>query len=107
MKIIHSALTAAAFVMLAGPALAVGHSTAKEREITRQLNLEQSRQAQANNQNQQVASASTQTQSAQEQSPPAAAPTTPVESAPIASPAGNADQSQSQTQDTQPASPAQ
>ena len=104
MKIAIFVSTAATLAMLAGPALAVGHSTAKEREITRQLNLEQSRQAQSSNQNsaQQVASANT-----QEQSAPAAAPTTPVESAPAASPAGNADQSQSQDANPQPASPAQ
>ena len=82
MKTAISVLSAAVFVMLAGPALA-GHSTPKEREITRQLNLDAAQQAKASNQNsaQQVAAASPGTPA---QSAPAAAPTTPVESAPAA-----------------------
>src|SRR5690242_11707298 len=92
---------AAVLIVPAAPALA-GHSTAKEREATRQLNLEQTRLAQASNQNNtQVASAS------QAQSPPAAAPTTPVESAPAAAPAGNQNAEQNQEASPQPAAPAQ
>lgn len=74
-----------AMLALAGPALA-GHSTPQEREATRQLNLEAAQQAK--NTNQQLAAATTttntQTQSMPAQSAPAAAPTTPVESAPAA-----------------------
>ena len=98
MKTIVAAL--AGVVLLASPAFAASRSTeAKERDITKQLNLEQAQQAQSANQgNQQVATASRPAQSA-----PDAAPTTPVESAP----AGNADQTQSPEASPQPASPAQ
>ena len=73
-------LPAAALAMLAGPAFAATHhpSTAKEREVTRQLNLEQAQQAQ--NASQPVAAQ----MQATAPSAPAAAPTTPVESAPAA-----------------------
>lgn len=78
MKTVLPVMTAAAFVLLAGPALA-GHSTPKEREATRQLNLEATQQAKSTNQ--QIAAANTNA-NMQTQSPPAAAPTAPVESAP-------------------------
>lgn len=92
MKTILPVLTAAAFALLAGPALA-GHSTPKEREATRQLNLEAAQQAKSTNQ--QMAAANTNTKM-QTEAAPAAAPTTPVESSPAAG----------QIQD-QPASPAE
>lgn len=91
MKTVLPVLTAAAFVLFAGPAFA-GHSTPQEREATRQLNLEAAQQAKSTNQ--QIAAANTKT-STQTQMAPAAAPTSPVESSPA----------QSQIQD-QPASPA-
>ena len=75
-------LTGAVLALLAGPALA-GHSTPQEREATRQLNLEAAQQAK--NTNQQIAAANANTNAGtnmQTQSAPAAAPTTPVESAP-------------------------
>jgi hypothetical protein len=80
MKTVLPVLTAAAFVLFAGPALA-GHSTPKEREATRQLNLEAAQQAKSTNQ--QIAAANTST-STQTQTAPGAAPTTPVESSPAA-----------------------
>ncbi|HET7083922.1 MAG TPA: hypothetical protein VFI23_04070 [Rhizomicrobium sp.] len=86
---------AGVLVVLAGPALA-GHSSAKEREVTRQLNLEQARMAQASNQGSAQFATANQAQSA-----PAVAPAAPVESAPVASPAGNAGENQ------EPAPPAQ
>ena len=89
MKTALPVLTAAALALFAGPALA-GHSSPKEREATRQLNIQAAQEAKSTNQ--QIASANTNTQTT---AGPAAAPTTPVESAP---PAG-------QIQD-QPASPA-
>jgi predicted lipid-binding transport protein (Tim44 family) len=84
MKTIVAAL--AGVVLLASPAFAASRSTeAKERQITRQLNLEQAQQAQS----------ASQPVAAQMQatapSAPAAAPTTPVESAPAASPADGGD----------------
>jgi hypothetical protein len=77
MKTIVAAL--AGVVLLASPAFAASRSTeAKERQITKQLNLEQAQQAQS----------ASQPVAAQMQatapSAPAAAPTTPVESAPAA-----------------------
>ena len=77
MKTIIAAL--AGVVLLAGPAFAARHSSdAKEREITKQLNLEQAQQARS----------ASQPVAAQMQatapSTPAAAPTTPVESTPAA-----------------------
>jgi hypothetical protein len=92
MKTILPALTSAALLALAGPALA-GKSTPQEREVTKQLNLEQAQQAK--NTTQQIAAAipSVKTQS---QSAPAAAPTTPVESTPAAG---------QQSQDQAPANP--
>jgi len=77
MKTIVAAL--AGVVLLASPAFAARHSSdAKEREITKQLNLEQAQQARS----------ASQPVAAQMQatapSAPAAAPTTPVESAPAA-----------------------
>ena len=79
-------LPAAALAMLAGPAFAATHhpSTAKEREVTRQLNLEQAQQAQ--NASQPVAAQ----MQATAPSAPAAAPTTPVESAPAPADGGDA-----------------
>lgn len=93
MKTILPVLTATAFALFAGPALA-GHSTPQEREATRQLNLEAAQQAK--NTNQQIAAANTNAKM-QTQAAPAAAPTTPIESSPAAgqiqdqpaSPAGN------------------
>jgi hypothetical protein len=86
MKTVLPVLTAAAFVLFAGPAFA-GHSTPKEREATRQLNLEAAQQAKSTNQ--QIAAANTDA-NRQTQSAPA-----PVDSSPA----------QGQIQD-QPASPA-
>jgi hypothetical protein len=87
MKPLIPALTGAMLAALAMPAFA-GHSTPKEREETRQLNLDAARQAQSTTQ-QISATAPT----AQNQAPPAAAPTMPVETAPDqnqnASPADN------------------
>lgn len=80
MKTILPALTGAALLALAGPALA-GKSTPQEREVTKQLNLEQAQQAK--NTTQQIAAA-TPGANMQNQSAPAAAPTTPVESTPPA-----------------------
>jgi hypothetical protein len=96
MKTVLPVLTAAAFILAAGPALA-GHSTPKEREATRQLNLEAAQQAK--NTNQQIASANTNA-NMQTQSAPAAAPTTPVESTPPA------DQNQGQPASPEANSPA-
>jgi predicted lipid-binding transport protein (Tim44 family) len=84
MKTIVAAL--AGVVLLASPAFAASRSTeAKERQITKQLNLEQAQQAQS----------ASQPVAAQMQatapSAPAAAPTTPVESAPAANPADGGD----------------
>jgi hypothetical protein len=101
MKTITPVLTAAAFVLFAGPAFA-GHSTPQEREATRQLNIQAAQQAKSTNQQIAAASpnASTQTPTA-----PAAAPTTPVESAP---PAGQIqDQPASPADPANPAAPAQ
>jgi len=86
MTIRISALASAALMVLAAPAFA-GHSTPAEREATRQLNLEAAQQAQNNNPNstQQVA-----VTDPSANSPPAAAPTAPVESASIANPDGAA-----------------
>ena len=83
MKTIVAAL--AGVVLLASPAFAASRSTeAKERQITKQLNLEQAQQAQS----------ASQPVAAQMQatapSAPAAAPTTPVESAPAAADGGDA-----------------
>lgn len=78
MKMMIVAMTSAAFLAWSGSAFA-GKSTPQEREVTKQLNLEQAQQAKANNQ--QIASA-TPAPSMAPQSAPAAAPTTPVESAP-------------------------
>ncbi|HWY65687.1 MAG TPA: hypothetical protein VNX61_10790 [Rhizomicrobium sp.] len=90
MKTMIIAITSAAFLALGGSAFA-GKSTPQEREVTKQLNLEQAQQAKANNQ--QIASAAP-APSMAPQSAPAAAPTTPVESAPAAdqapAPAANA-----------------
>ena len=88
MKMMIVAMTSAAFLALGGSAFA-GQSTPQEREITKQLNLEQAQQAKTNNQ--QIASAAP-APSMAPQSAPAAAPTTPVESAPDQNqaPAGNA-----------------
>ena len=91
MKPVLPAFAIAMLAALATPALA-GHSTPQEREVTRQLNLEAARQAQATNQE----SAATSAVRAQNQAPPSAAPTSPIETAPVpdqnqnASPAGNA-----------------
>jgi len=97
MKIAIPVLTAAAFALFAGPAFA-GHSTAKEREVTRQLNIQAAEEARASNQ--QSASIST---NANPQTPaaPAAAPTTPVENAPPA------DQPAAPADPANPAAPAQ
>jgi hypothetical protein len=84
-------LTAAAFVLLATPALA-GQSTPKEREATRQLNIQAAQDAK--NTNQQIAAANASV--AAQATAPAAAPTAPVESSPAPA----------QVQD-QPASPAE
>ena len=89
MKLLFSALAGA--VLLAGPAFA-GHSTPREREATRQLNLEAT--AQAKSTNQQIAANAGATAQAQVQTAPDAAPTTPVESAPAgqnANPANGGD----------------
>jgi len=77
MKTIVAAL--AGVVLLASPAFAARHSSdAKEREITKQLNLEQAQQARS-------ASKPVAAQmQATAPSTPAAAPTTPVESTPSA-----------------------
>ena len=105
MKIAIPVSAAAALVLLAGPAFA-GHSTPKEREATRQLNLEAAQQAK--NANPQIASANVGQnvgqnigQSAQTpaENAPIAAPTSPVETAPAAE--------RSQDASPQPASPAQ
>ena len=81
MKTIVAAL--AGVVLLASPAFAARHSTdAKEREITKQLNLEQAQSA--------AQPAAVQMQ-ATAPGAPAAAPTTPVESAPAANPADGGD----------------
>ena len=90
MKIAIPVLTAAAFVLLASPALA-GQSTPKEREATRQLNIQAAQEAK--NTNQQIAASAS---VAAQATAPAAAPTAPVESSPAAG----------QIQD-QPASPAE
>lgn len=76
MKTMIVAMTSAAFLALGGSAFA-GQSTPQEREVTKQLNLEQAQQAKTNNQ--QIASAAP---AMAPQSAPAAAPTMPVESAP-------------------------
>lgn len=91
MKTAIPVLTSAMLALLAGPALA-GHSTPQEREATRQLNLEAAQQAKSTNQQIAAANANAnmQTQSAT-QSAPAAAPTTPVESAPAADANQNAE----------------
>jgi len=78
MKTILPVLTSAALLVLAGPALA-GKSTPQEREVTKQLNLEQAQQAKSTTQ--QIAAA-TPNANMQSQAAPAAAPSTPVESAP-------------------------
>jgi len=101
MKTTIPVLTAAAFVLLAGPALA-GQSTPKEREATRQLNLQAAQEAR--NANQQFAAANT-SMKMQTQTAPAAAPTTPVESTPAAGPIQ--DQPASPADPANPAAPAQ
>jgi hypothetical protein len=78
MKPILSVLTCAAVLALAGPALA-GKSTPQEREITKQLNLEQAQQAKSTTQQIAAAAPSVNMPS---QTAPAASPTKPVESAP-------------------------
>jgi hypothetical protein len=85
-------LASASLAMLATP-VAAGRSTTAERETTRQLNLEAARQVQNGNQDRSsnpqfaVADASANLPA---DSPPAAAPTTSVESASIANPDGAA-----------------
>src|SRR5262249_51158257 len=80
MKTILPVLTSAALLVLAGPALA-GKSTPQEREVTKQLNLEQAKQDKTTTQ--QIAAATPKAEAnTQSQSAPAAAPSTPVESAP-------------------------
>jgi len=91
MKTAIPVLTAAAFVLLATTALA-GQSTPKEREATRQLNIQAAQEAKNTNQQNAAASASVAAQA----TAPAAAPTAPVESSPAPG----------QIQD-QPASPAE
>jgi hypothetical protein len=87
-------MVGAGLLLLATPALA-GHSTAAEREATRQLNLEAARQAQNSNlqsgtvQNSNATSApqfADATVGQPANSPPAAAPTTAIATAPIESP---------------------
>jgi hemolysin activation/secretion protein len=86
MKTPKLTLAGASLLLLATPALA-GHSTPAERETTRQLNLEAARQGQNSNQ-----ASAPQTQFADAtagqpaNSPPAAAPTARIESAPIEAP---------------------
>jgi len=80
MKIAIPVLTAAVFVLFTGPALA-GHSTPKEIEATRQLNIQAAQEAKTTNQ--QIAAANTGAKM-QTQTAPSAAPTTPVESSPAA-----------------------
>jgi hypothetical protein len=96
MKIAIPVLTAAAFVLLAGPALA-GHSTPKEREATRQLNIQAAQDAK--NTNQQIAA--TNPSMAAQATAPAAAPTTPVESS-----AGQVQDQPASPADNSPANPA-
>ena len=66
--------------MAAAPALA-GHSSPAEREATRQLNLQAAQSAKADNSASQIAAADN--ASMTPGSPPAAAPTTPIQSAAI------------------------
>lgn len=89
-------LTAAAFVLFAGPALA-GHSTPQEREATRQLNIQAAQDAK--NTNQQIAASSA--SMAAQATAPAAAPTTPVESS-----AGQVPEQPASPADNAPANPA-
>ena len=81
MRTILPVLTAAALIALAGPALA-GKSTPQEREITKQLNLEQAQQAK--NTTQQIAAAAPGANTKSPGAAPEAAATTPIESAPAA-----------------------
>jgi hypothetical protein len=85
MKIRTYAMAGVAIVMLTAPAFA-GRSTPAEREATRQLNLEAAQQAQNNNQS----AAADLAANLPAGSPPAAAPTTPIQSASIASLDGTA-----------------
>jgi hypothetical protein len=88
MKMRICALASVALAALAAPALA-GGSTPAEREATRQLNLEAARQAQNSNQTLQNAPQVTVADPSANlpaNSPPAAAPTTPVQTASIANP---------------------
>jgi hypothetical protein len=92
MRIRTCAVASLTFAMLAAPAFA-GRSTPAEREATRQLNLDAARQAQNSNQNiHQSSNGSPQLAVADPSanlpanSPPVAAPTTPVESAGMANP---------------------
>jgi hypothetical protein len=86
MKTRNFAIAGAALLLLATPAIA-GQSTAAEREATRQLNLQAAQQAQSSNQastpKPQFADAAANLPAG---SPPAAAPTAQVQSAPIANP---------------------
>ena len=88
MKMRICALASVTLAVLAAPALA-GRSTPAEREATRQLNLEAARQAQNSNQTLQNAPQVTVADPSANlpaNSPPAAAPTTPVQTASIANP---------------------
>jgi len=93
MKTAIPVVTAAVLALCTGPAFA-GHSTAKEREVTRQLNIQAAQDAK--NSNQQSASTSASMQS------PAAAPTTPVEGAAL-----SPEQPASPAEPANPAAPAQ
>jgi hypothetical protein len=93
MKTRNFAIAGAALLLLATPAMA-GQSTAAEREATRQLNLQAAQQAQSSNQastpQPQFADAAANLPAG---SPPAAAPTAQVQSAPIANPDATAPKS--------------
>jgi hypothetical protein len=82
-------MSGAALLLLAAAPAVAGHSSRAEIEATRQLNLQAAQQAQAPQQAQQQIAVKDAAANVADNTPPAAAPTAPIQSAKMAAPAAS------------------